>query len=280
MSIRSRFIQTSLAVLMVATVASPSDAVKFPETSGLDAPARTPSFGTRGEICLDPSVRPSLTSLLPQNAIATAFGADTDIPLSLWFYIPQTNTKDAELTIVDSDGNQVYQKALDLPNTPGTIQVTMPTYQGDGITPMFEAGRIYYWDFALVCDPNERDEDVALGGGIQRLDASTDFLTQLDANDDPVAQAELYAQAGAWQETITLAATVRTQNPNTWTELLSSVGLDQVAAAPIVSQSALTVETSTPPVPNQVVSEETQDSQATQTSLQRLLDGINGRADQ
>ena len=269
MSIRSRLIQALLAALMV-TAASPSYAVQFPNTSDRGAPARGPSLGTRGEICLDPTNRPSLTSLLPHNAIATAFGANTDIPMSLWFYIPETGAADAELTIFNELGDTTFQTTIELPSTPGTIQVKLPQYQADGVTPTFESGNLYYWDFALICDPNDRSDDVLLGGRIQRIDASSDFLTQLDAvADDPLAQAELYATAGAWQETITLAASLRSQNPDAWTELLSSVDLDSVADQPIVGQTVGQVPGqpaptgSTTAMPN------------SSGDLQRLLEGIN-----
>ena len=269
MSIRSRLIQASLAALMV-TAASPSYAVQFPNTSDRGAPARGPSLGTRGEICLDPTNQPSLTSLLPHNAIATAFGANTDIPMSLWFYIPDTGAAAAELTIVNELGDTTFQKTIELPSTPGTIQVMLPQYQTDGATPTFESGSLYYWDFALICDPNDRSDDVLLGGGIQRIDASPDFLTQLDAvADDPLAQAELYATAGAWQETITLAASLRSQNPDAWTELLSSVDLDSVADQPIVGQTVGQVPGQTAPTGS------TTAMPNSSGDLQRLLEGIN-----
>ena len=277
MSIRSRLIQALLAALMV-TAASPSYAVQFPNTSDRGAPARGPSLGTRGEICLDPTNRPSLTSLLPHNEIATAFGANTDIPMSLWFYIPETGAADAELTVFNELGDTTFQTTIELPSTPGTIQVKLPQYQADGVTPTFESGNLYYWDFALICDPNDRSDDVLLGGGIQRIDASSDFLTQLDAvADDPLAQAELYATAGAWQETITLAASLRSQNPDAWAELLTSVDLDFLANQPIIGQPV-------GQTPGQTAeqTDPTESPTGSPTSmpngsgdLQRLLEGIN-----
>ena len=271
MSIRSRSIQALLAMLMV-TAASPSYALQFPETRDRGAPARGPSLATRGEICLDPENRPSLTSLLPHNAIATAFGADTDIPLALWFYIPETGAAEAELIVMDELGQDVYQQIVQLPDTPGTIQIELPRHQADGATPTFSAGTLYYWDFALICDPSDRGDDVLLGGGIQRLDASPELLTQLDTvANDPLAQAELYASAGAWQETIALAASVRPQNPTAWAELLTSVDLASVAEKPIVGQ------------PNSAVaptsSDETPAAMPNGGSLERLLEGINRSAE-
>lgn len=268
MSIRSRCIQTSLAILMVAA-GDPSYALEFPQTRDRGAPARGPALATRGEVCLDPEVQPSLTSLLPHNAIATAFGADTDIPLSLWFYVPESGAASAELTVVDEFGEEIYQNTVELPDTPGTIQLELPRYQGDGVTPIFASGSLYYWDFALICDPGDRGDDVLLGGGIQRLDAAPDLLAALDAvADDALAQAELYAAAGAWQETINLAASLLPNNPQAWTQLLGSVDLAAIAAKPILGQDGAVVDVPAAPMaaPN---------AEATPGGdLQRLLEGI------
>ncbi|MEM1242384.1 MAG: DUF928 domain-containing protein [Cyanobacteria bacterium P01_H01_bin.26] len=278
MSIQSRCIQALLTAVMVAA-AGPSYAVQFPDTSDVGAPARGPSLGTRGELCLDPEHRPSLTSLLPHNAIATAFGADPDIPLSLWFYIPETIVTSAELTVIDELGNEIHQQLIELPATPGTIQAVLPRYQADGVTPLFTAGSLYYWDFALICDPADRGDDVVLAGGIQRLDASPDFLARLESTaGDRLAQAGLYAEAGAWQETIALVATMRSQRPDTWSELLTSVGLASVAEKPIVRQAG-----PVPATPNAVPSGSGGESGGepgaltsdSQINLQRLLEGIN-----
>lgn len=272
MSIHSRLLQASLAILTVA-IASPSYALEFPKTPDRGAPARGPSLATRGQICLDPQVRPSLTSLLPHNAIATAFGANTDIPMSLWFYIPATTATSAELTIVDERGEEIYQQTIDLPNYPGSIQVNLPKYQTDGTTPTFKSGDLYYWDFALICDPDDRGDDVILGGGIQRIDADPTFLSDLDAvADNPLAQAELYAAAGAWQETITLAASLRPQNPNAWNELLKSVDLASVIDQPIVGQDASVADT-----PINRPTSNTLPNSDNSGNLQRLLEGIKRR---
>ncbi|MBX2862133.1 MAG: DUF928 domain-containing protein [Leptolyngbyaceae cyanobacterium MAG.088] len=278
MSIRSHFIPASLAILMAA-IAGPSYALEFPQTRDRGAPARGPSLATRGEICLDPQNRPSLTSLLPHNAIATAFGNDTDIPMALWFYVPETSATSAELTIVSELGDELYQRTIALPDTPGTIQIDLPRHQVDGVTPAFESGQLYFWDFALICDPDDRGDDILLGGGIQRLDASPDFLAQLDGvADDPLAQAELYASAGVWQETIALAANLRPQNPKAWTELLSSVDLAAIAEKPIVGQSRSLVDIPTP-VPTAPNANATTPNDDDSGNLQRLLEGINYRAE-
>ncbi|ESA36161.1 duf928-containing protein [Leptolyngbya sp. Heron Island J] len=266
MSIPLRCIPAALATLIVVG-AGPSYALEFPQTRDRGAPARGPSMATRGEICLDPQNRPSLTSLLPHNAIATAFGADTNIPMALWFYIPETVAAGAELTIVNELGDEIFQQAIALPETPGTLPIDLPRYQADGVTPTFASGSLYYWDFALICDPDDRGDDVLLGGGIQRLDASPDFLAELNAvANDPLAQAELYAAAGAWQETIALAASIRSQNPTAWAELLTSVDLDSVAAQPILGQDDLAGE-----VPARTPTATPNHS----SDLQQLLDGIN-----
>ena len=267
MSIRSRLIQACLATVMV-TAAGPSYGVQFPNTSDRGAPARGPSLGTRGEICLDPQQQPSLTSLLPHNAIATAFGADADVPLSLWFYIPETGAAGAELLIINERGDEIHQEPVPLPENPGIIQVMLPQYQADGVTPMFTSGSLYYWDFALICDANDRADDVLIGGGIQRIDAAPAFLRQLEAvGDNPLAQAELYAAQGAWQETLALVAKVRNEHPDAWAELLASVDLGAIAQQPVVGANDNITSTPTSP------------ASTSPSALQRLLEGIDDGAE-
>ena len=148
----------------------------------------------------------------------------------------------------------------------------LPTYEAGGETPACTSGSLYYWDFALICDPSDRTDDILLGGGIQRLDASPDFLAQLEAvDDDPLAQAALYAQQGAWQETIALAASVRPQNPAAWAELLTSVDLASVAEKPIVGEPSSAVAP--------ISSDETPAAMPNGGSLERLQEGINRSAE-
>lgn len=206
-------------------------ALEFPETSDRGAPSRTAGGATRGETCISPSVQPNLTALLPNNSLATTYAVNGNLPTSLFFYVPDSPIREAELYVVDSLGEEVYSKTLTLPAAAGIVQVTIP--QG---ADLFEADQLYYWDFAIVCDAEDPESNVLVGGGIQRAEASDELLAALTAaGDDPLAQAQVYAEAGAWQEALALAAQLRNENPQPWTDLLESVALDAVVDAPLLS---------------------------------------------
>jgi hypothetical protein len=222
-----------LACLATA-LAFPAYSLEFPSTSDRGAPPRSFGAGTRGNYCVDVSQQPSLTALLPNNSLATTFAADPEIDSALFFYVPETVAETAELVIVDASGEEVYQQMVMLPDAAGIVQVTLPKHNAAGEA-LFKADALYYWDFAIVCDPEDRFSDVLIGGGLQRAEPDPALVDQLSAvSEDPLAQAELYAAQGAWQETLVLAAKMRSQNPQPWRELLQSVGLDELVDVPII----------------------------------------------
>ncbi len=217
-----------------SSVGGATRAIQFPETSDLGAPSRTAGGATRGDTCISPNLTPNLTALLPNNSLATTYAADATLPTSLFFYVPESPTQQAELYIVDSSGEPVYDQTVTLPNEPGVIQVVIP----DGEA-LFEAGELYYWDFSIVCDAEDPESNVVVGGGIQRAEASDELLDALeDAGDDRLAQAQIYAEAGAWQETLALVAALRDENPELWNDLLESVELESVVDAPILGMDS------------------------------------------
>ncbi|MEL6248866.1 MAG: DUF928 domain-containing protein [Cyanobacteria bacterium J06627_15] len=217
--------------LLAASVAWPAHSLQFPRTSDRGAPPRSAGAGTRGESCIDVAEQPNLTALLPNNSLATTYAADDTLPSSLFFYIPETAATQAELVVVDSVGEEVYTKTMTLPDETGIVQVTIP----DGAE-LFTAGELYYWDFSIICDIEDPEDNVLVGGGIQRADADENLLSNLESADgDLLVQAEIYAAAGAWQESLALAAQMRDTDTAPWEEILTSVGLEAVIDAPILS---------------------------------------------
>jgi len=217
-----------------SSIGGATRAIEFPPTSDRGAPSRTAGGATRGSTCIDANVQPNLTALLPNNSLATTYAADADLPTSLFFYVPESPSQQAELFIVDSVGEEVYSQTVTLPGEAGVVQVVIPNGED-----LFEADELYYWDFAIICDAEDPDSNVVVGGGIQRADASAELLMALaSAGDDPLAQAQVYAEAGAWQETLALVAKLRDENPQAWADLLQSVGLEGVADAPLLELAA------------------------------------------
>ncbi|MEO0455006.1 MAG: DUF928 domain-containing protein [Cyanobacteria bacterium P01_A01_bin.114] len=216
---------------MAASLTLPAYSIEFPRTSDRGAPPRSVGGGSRGdESCISLTQQPTLTALLPHNSLATTYAADSEIPSALFFYVPETQATQGELIIVDAQSNEIYQQTVSLPETASIISVTLPQKNAAG-SPFFEAGQFYYWDFAVICDSADRGNDAIVGGGLQRAEPDAAFLDQLEVvADDPLAQAELYASVGAWQEALVLAAGLYEQDAQPWQDLLESVELDAIAA--------------------------------------------------
>ena len=95
----------------------------------------------------------------------------------------------------------------------------------------------YTWTFTIICDPLDRSADQSVKGTIEKIEISSDLKNSLE-NATPLQQAEIYAKAKIWSDTIALVADLRTSDPAEWEaewkELLGSVGLGQIASEPFV----------------------------------------------
>ncbi|NET31669.1 MAG: DUF928 domain-containing protein [Cyanothece sp. SIO1E1] len=224
----------AIAPLCVLTAslmpALPGSSLEFPKTSNRGAPARTAGGGIRGNGC--GSQGPiSLTALMPFSNVNTLVGNQA----TLFIYVPEVQDQSAEIFVRDSETEQaVYVQQISLINTPGVIQIDLPETNAFG-APLLAANRNYLWEFAIVCDPQDRTRDRLVWGFLQRLQPSQRLSQDLtQAADDLQKQAELYAAAGIWQETLAIAAQLQDTQPNLWQELLTSVDLEEMIQADLV----------------------------------------------
>lgn len=201
----------------------PALSLEFPPTGGTGAPQRTASGGRRGDFCTVDGLM-SATALMPENNLGTTV---SETP-ALFFYIPQTSTKVAELALMDNEGNELFEKTIALPGKSGVMKLDLPP------TVKLEENKTYRWEFAIVCDARNRAGDQFIQGTLQRTPLSPELKTKLEKA-DPLQQATLYAEARIWHESIAIAAELRRTNPKAWEELLKSVGLGAIASEPFVN---------------------------------------------
>jgi len=178
---------------------------------------------------LNPFTNPPINQTLTVAANPTFF-----------VYVPETTAKSAEFLLSDDQNKEVYQTTLRLPtvpssdvpsssvSTPGIVKVSLPANT-------LETGKNYYWVFALNCMAADGDLSGTLyvNGWIQRTELSPDLKTKIEQA-TPLEQAQLYAKARIWPETLMLASQLRTSKPDEWEELLNSVGLTEIAQAPFI----------------------------------------------
>lgn len=213
--------------------------VNFPASPGGKGPARTASGGSRSTCYVEglgDGVTP-MTVLMPMDNLGTTINADPN----LFLYVPKTNIDGGEVVIIDSEEDrEVYVKQFDLSNKPGnTPGIVKLNLSGANLEP----GKTYDWTFTPFClgqDDNPEYIQTFIEGRFQRTALNSDQDARLDRADTPLEQAEIYASAKVWNETLDLVAEqMRSSNPQEWTNLLSSVGLEELAEAPYFGEAPI-----------------------------------------
>lgn len=183
--------------------------------------------GTRGD-CLYADQKP-LTALIPktnQKQELTLAAHPT-----IFIYIPETGTEAAEFILVDSNNKTVYETILLLPETPGVMEIVIPTN-----APELKIGNNYNWTFTLICE--SVNPQIFVQGSIQRVNPTPDLTKNLQQTPESDRWL-IYSQAGIWHETLLTLAQQLRANPNDtkltleWKNLLNSVGLSNVATEPL-----------------------------------------------
>lgn len=220
----------SMALLAPPSVAQLSRAFQvslgFPPVQDRGAPARTAGGGVRGgDACVAQGEKP-LTALMPTNNVGTT----TVEKPTLFLYVPKTNVKAAELSITDKEGNQVVRE-VPLMGKAGVIEVSMPEKAS------IEQGKEYHWQFAIVCNSEERSADIYVEGLIERTQLSPELTKEVDAA-APLEKAQILAENKIWLDTLKILAELRSDKPKEWEGLLTSVELDKaIATAPFVNDA-------------------------------------------
>lgn len=174
-----------------------------------------------------------LQALLPDGD----FGLTLEPYPTFFVYVPSSSSRLVEFELREQHTNEVFYKTrFKIPDTPGIVSFSLPNNKT--IQPL-EVGKNYRWFFALICNPQERSEDLYVQGWIQRIKPNATLSRQLEKA-TPRDRPAIYAQSGIWYETLSKLAELRLAHPQdptltaNWTQLLKSVGLNQVADAPIV----------------------------------------------
>jgi len=191
-----------------------------------------------------------LTGLMPRNSL-THRPVNQTLTVAanptFFVYVPETTTLSAEdllfaeFSVSDDQDHEVYQTTFRLPtvlssdvpsssvSTPGIVKLSLPANVS------LETGKNYRWVFQLSCGKANADRVFGryVEGWIQRTELSSDLKTKIEQA-TPLEQAQLYAKARIWSETLMLAAQLRSSQPAEWEKLLKSVGLNEIAQVPLL----------------------------------------------
>lgn len=192
-------------------------------------PGRRESAGIRGN-CLPKES--SLTAIVPEQQVTLT----TSVYPSLFFYLPKTASQEAIFILYDESDREIYKSVFNVAEMSGLLKFSIP----DSFTsPQLEVGKNYFWQFALICDPDNPSKSPLVEGWVQRVPLNADMSAQLESASE-LQKVGLYADAGIWQEALTTLANLRQQEPNNlsledrWNELLNNIGLSKIAQQPII----------------------------------------------
>lgn len=198
------------------------------------APENRKGGASRGTNCS--RSQKSLKALLPTSNL----GLTVEKYPTFFVYVPPISTQLAEFELREgNDSTVVYKTRFMVPATPGVVNFSLPPNKT--LQPL-EIGKSYKWSFSIICDSEDRSKDLFVEGWVQRIEPSSTLASQIEKA-KPRDRPALYAESGIWHETLMTLAELRYSYPQDstlvaeWTELLESVGLNNIAQEPLVPSS-------------------------------------------
>ncbi len=233
------FVVFGLSSLIPFTTAEARITFKAPE--GLQVLGRRIAGGSRAlqEKCF--SGQNPLTAVVPNSNI----GLTTQANPTVFFYVPQTS---ATLELVFKDQDKEYKQIYKSSEKGGIVSIPFNQVS-------LEVDKVYRWSFSIICNPKERSKDKIVEGAIMRVQTVPQLASKLATTASPQERANLYAEAGIWQDSLASLAQSLSSNPSNrelkaeWEALLTSksVGLDNLVSEPLLpSQQKPQVITTNP----------------------------------
>jgi Domain of Unknown Function (DUF928) len=190
--------------------------------------SRVGSYGLDAANLVGASGSSALTALLPQNFYGTTLAERPTILV----YLPASTATEAVFSLKDEAGNTLHQMTLPVPEAAGIMAIQLPVD-----VPALMVGQNYQWFLALKVDGRLNPSTPYVDGWIQRIDASAELATALQ-QPDRLKQATALGKHGVWYDCVAQLATLRAAKGDAhakdWVELLESVGLKEIAQAPLL----------------------------------------------
>lgn len=205
---------------------------------GTGSPGKRIGAGTRGPgSCLSAEKR--LTALVPETESAqskTVLGLTVAEYPILLFYVPENSGQTLEFALVDPTNDQKYETSISTPRTAGIVSVDFSKIKN---LPPLGVGKNYQWYFSIVCNSDDRSQDETVEGFVQRVKPDADLANDLQQA-TPRDRVSVYVVNDIWYDSLATLAQLRQSSPNDasltedWTNLLGSIGLDNIATEPLV----------------------------------------------
>lgn len=162
------------------------------------------------------------------------WGLTTKANPSFWFYVPHklSSIKNAKFSLRNRKNKTIYEKELQLTNTPGIIQVSVPD---NAISLKVGEWYQYYLFMDIDCSPKGIYRKEFAQAWVKREAIASGFEARLQRI--PLRQRGLfYAQNGIWYDAMVSFAKLKYE-PGTsteWKQMLESAGLGQFSQVRLI----------------------------------------------
>lgn len=160
------------------------------------------------------------------------FGTTLEARPTILVYIPASNAQEAIFSLKDEAKELVFQMTVAVPSQGGVVAVEMPES-----APELAVDANYQWYVAIKLDNELTPASPFVDGWVKRITPSSELAASLAG--EGLADIEALGANGVWYDTAAQLAMLNSEQADEaisghWYELLESVGLEEVATAPIV----------------------------------------------
>ncbi|MEM6451005.1 MAG: DUF928 domain-containing protein [Cyanobacteria bacterium P01_D01_bin.105] len=175
------------------------------------------------------SASASMLAVMPESFYGTTLEARPTILV----YVPPSSADTAVFSLKTESKETAYQSVISVPKAGGVIAIELPPE-----APELALNANYQWYLALQFERELTPGSPFVDGWIKRIEP-TQELALAQAQGVSLSAVETLGASGIWYDTAArLASLTETQADETisghWVELLESVGLSDIATAPIV----------------------------------------------
>ncbi|MEO1428612.1 MAG: DUF928 domain-containing protein [Cyanobacteria bacterium J06633_8] len=170
----------------------------------------------------------AILALLPQSYFGTTVSQRAEILV----YVPSSQAVEGVFSFKDAEGNTLHEMNVPMSGKAEVISIKVPTE--------LKLEKNYQWFLALKIDGELITRTPYVNGWIKRIRPNREIAASMQQG-DLLKQAEAFGKHGVWYDCIATLAKLRAAQPNNtkldkeWSELLESVGLQQIEKAPIVA---------------------------------------------
>ncbi|MEM9266258.1 MAG: DUF928 domain-containing protein [Cyanobacteria bacterium P01_F01_bin.13] len=151
-----------------------------------------------------------LVAIVPESNLGTTAVAEP----TLWLSVPDvTSAKQLEFYLFNAQDEIIYQTNLMVQPTADLVGLDLATMTG---APKLEVDQRYRWAASIICNPNNRSENISVEGWVDRVDASS------------------LNNKGLWYDRLALLVEQLQRQPynqdvlSQWQTLMASARLDQI----------------------------------------------------